>query len=103
MGVCMSSPGGIPVTPSRKYRVRRRKYHGKQHTKAIHDGKMNSDTGTCVVTTTTCRRSAVSNATFHVTQMEWHQQIDATGILSLCFSCKYIKLDGINHPCKLPQ
>lgn len=81
MGVCMST-ASIPIKPQRKYRIRRRKFHGK-HAKAIHDGtrKMNNDAGTRVVTTTTCRRSEVSNSTFHLTQMQWHQEIDANGIL----------------------
>lgn len=81
MGHCVSTPS-MNIKPKKKYRIRRRKFRGKQHkkVKAILDGKANSDGGPLVVTTT-CRRSEVSNSTFHLTQMQWHQQIDANGIL----------------------
>ncbi|KAI3462911.1 hypothetical protein Pfo_019574 [Paulownia fortunei] len=93
MGACVSSPS-IATKPSKTVKVRR-KHCGrskKRHLNSVADGnrKRNSDAGTRVTdfavsefvhTTTTCRRSAVSNSTFHLTQLQWHHsQIDANGI-----------------------
>ncbi|XP_059670383.1 uncharacterized protein LOC132315945 [Cornus florida] len=87
MGACTSTPSK-PIKLRRKYHVRFRKYHGKL-SNFVHHGarKKNSDAETRVTdfavseflhTTTTCKRSDVSNSTFHLTQLEWHHsEIDA--------------------------
>lgn len=93
MGGCVSTPARGPK-PRRKYRHRFGKRHGKIST-SITDGikKRNSDAGPHVTdfavsefvhmdfdkgATTTCRRSEVSNSTFHLTQLQWyHSPIDA--------------------------
>ncbi|XWS40919.1 hypothetical protein CRYUN_Cryun17cG0037500 [Craigia yunnanensis] len=91
MGSCVSTPAKRINTKRRPHR-RSRKCHGKV-SGSITDGtkKRNSDarvTDIAVskyvhmdfenVATTTCRRSEVSNSTFHLTQLQWHlSQIDA--------------------------
>lgn len=102
MGGCVSTPARGPK-PRRKYRHRFGKRHGKIST-SITDGikKRNSDAGPHVTdfavsefvhmdfdkgATTTCRRSEVSNSTFHLTQLQWyHSPIDANGISFFPFS-----------------
>ncbi|XP_062162025.1 uncharacterized protein LOC133869065 [Alnus glutinosa] len=96
MGGCASKPNRRVNTP-RKYFRRCRKGHGKIST-SISDIPIKGigDAGNCVRdfavsefvhldfekgATTTCKRSEVSNRTFHLTQLQWnHSQIDANGI-----------------------
>lgn len=87
--------GGCVSTPSRKIRSRRKRRHhsSKRHGKIIHSvsdctKKRNGDTAARLADyavsefvhmdfekgeTTTCRRSEVTNATFHLTQLQWHR------------------------------
>lgn len=96
MGGCVSTPSQT-VKPRRRRRHRFKRLHGIIPV-PIADAikKRNSDAGTCVTDysvskivhmefdnggTTTRRRSEVSNATFHVTQLQWHHsQPDANGM-----------------------
>lgn len=90
MGQCVSTPGH-KIRFRRKYHHRSSKCHGKVNPSAPN-GKRNSNAGRVTDfsmsefvhmnfengATTTCRRSEVSNSTFHLTQMQWHHsQIDA--------------------------
>ncbi|CAK9162952.1 unnamed protein product [Ilex paraguariensis] len=90
MGACVSTPSN-GIKSRRKHRHRSRKYQGKlSHSMPDGTRKRNSDAGACMTdfavsefvhTTTTCRRSEVSNSTFHLTQVQWHHsQIDANVI-----------------------
>ncbi|XP_042496143.1 uncharacterized protein LOC122075251 isoform X1 [Macadamia integrifolia] len=96
MGGCVSAPKKR-IRPRRKYRLRSSKFHGKISA-SVPDApiKRLSDAGNHVTdfsvskfvhvdfdkgATTTCRRSEVSNLTFHHTQLQWHHsQIDGNVI-----------------------
>lgn len=107
MGGCYSTPFQT-TKPRRRRRHRFRKIRGRRRVPtSAPDASMKriSDAGSRVADysvskivhmefengeTTTCRRSEVSNGTFHVTQLEWHHsQSDANGFVP--FSC--FKLD----------
>ncbi|CAI9109758.1 OLC1v1009652C1 [Oldenlandia corymbosa var. corymbosa] len=88
MGGCVSTPAHT-IKPQRKPHRRSRKLKG-QLLACVVDGnrKKHSDARVTdfavsefVQTTTSCRRSEVSNGTFHLTQLQWHHsQIDANVI-----------------------
>ncbi|KAG8366929.1 hypothetical protein BUALT_Bualt16G0019100 [Buddleja alternifolia] len=91
MGACVSTPY-IATKPLKGVKTRRRR-HGRfrrRHLNSATDGNRSCDAGARVTdfavsefvhTTTTCRRSEVSNSTFHLTQLEWHHsQIEVNGI-----------------------
>ncbi|KAL2523070.1 hypothetical protein Fot_27070 [Forsythia ovata] len=96
MGGCVSTPAltskqSKPPKVRGKHHAHSKKHHGKVLNLVLHGNKKrNSDSGGRVTdfavsefvrTTTTCRRSEVSNSTFHLTQLQWHHsQIDANGI-----------------------
>ncbi|KAL3526552.1 hypothetical protein ACH5RR_011208 [Cinchona calisaya] len=90
MGACVSTPAHT-IRARRKPRYRLRKHQGKISKKIVVDGtrKRNSEArvtdfalSEIVHTTTTCRRSEVSKATFHLTQLQWHHsQIDANNVI----------------------
>ncbi|KAK9271539.1 hypothetical protein L1049_001899 [Liquidambar formosana] len=96
MGSCVSTPSKN-VKSRKKYHHRSTKCHGKISASVpCGTTKRNSDAGARVTdfavsefvrmdfekgATTACRRSEVSNSTFHITQLQWlHSQIDANVI-----------------------
>lgn len=102
MGGCYSTPSQT-IKPRRRRRHRFRKIHGRRKPTSAPDASMKriSDAGSRVTDysvskivrmefenggTTTCRRSEVSNATYHVTQLQWHHsQSDANGLSFFLF------------------
>ncbi|OWM64555.1 uncharacterized protein LOC116208300 isoform X2 [Punica granatum] len=95
MGACVSTPAK-PTKVQKRY-LRHRKRRGKISTSAPDKIKKRSSNAGSRVTdfavsefihmdfekgeTTTCRRSEVSNSTFHLTQLQWHlSQFDANVI-----------------------
>ncbi|CAI9758676.1 unnamed protein product [Fraxinus pennsylvanica] len=96
MGGCVSTPAlpskqSKPPKARRKHNILSKKHHGKVLNSVLQrNKKRNGESGGRVTdfavseivhTTTTCRRSEVSNSTFHLTQLQWHHsQIDANGI-----------------------
>lgn len=85
MGACVSSPYVATSSPSSKtVKVRRRRIgrsKKRQLMNSVSDGGRKPDFAMSEfvhTTTTTCRRSAVSNSTFQLTQLQW--QIDSNGI-----------------------
>lgn len=105
MGGCVSKP-----KRTIKQRRKRRHHFGKRNVKisssSISEGtkKKSSDAGACLTDyavsefvrmdfekgeTTTCMRSEVANATFHLTQLQWHcSQCDSNGLCP--FSCQIV-------------
>lgn len=115
--------GGCVSTPSKKIRTRKKLHHqfgkyGKKISSSIPRAikKRKSSAGNRVTdyavsefvhldfesgTTTTCRRSEVSNSTFHLTQLQWlHSQYDGNGMLPpiLAFYIIFLPLDLCNPP-----
>lgn len=89
MGGCISNPAHSIKKVQRRPRRRFRKHRIKV-SNSIPDAARRSDSGSrvrdfavseFVRTTTTCRRSEVSNSTFQITQLQWHHsQIDGNVI-----------------------
>ncbi|XP_030954354.1 uncharacterized protein LOC115976925 [Quercus lobata] len=96
MGACVSTPSKN-IKSRKKHHHRFRKRHGK-FSKKFPDGtkKRKSDAGNRLTdyalsefvhmdfekgATTTCRRSEVSNSTFHLTQLQWHHSQYDTNVI----------------------
>ncbi|XP_022983736.1 uncharacterized protein LOC111482265 isoform X1 [Cucurbita maxima] len=98
MGSCVSTHAKIVPTTKKHHRRQSRKSKGRLGNSMVEGvKKRHSNAGGGVVTdyavsefvhmdfehgaTTTCRRSEVTNSTFHLTQLQWqHSQFDASGI-----------------------
>lgn len=102
MGGCMSVPSNAMKAPKRLHRriVKRRRRISNLPPNDMKKGNSNVGGGQVTdysvseefvqmdfengATTTTCRRSQVSNSAFHLTQLEWHcsqYDSDANGII----------------------
>ncbi|EYU44142.1 hypothetical protein MIMGU_mgv1a0062862mg, partial [Erythranthe guttata] len=94
MGACVSSEA-VSRKPLKRIKIsgkRRGGFSKKRHLATVSDGNIIriSDGGArvsdftvseFVQSSTTCRKTEVSNSTFHVTQLQWHHnQVDANGI-----------------------
>ncbi|KAL7141021.1 hypothetical protein ABFS83_08G026200 [Erythranthe nasuta] len=94
MGACVSSEV-VSRKPLKRIKIRGKRRGGfskKRHLATVSDGNIIriSDGGArvsdfavseFVQSTTTCRKTEVSNSTFHLTQLQWHHnQVDANGI-----------------------
>nr|GMC73557.1 Protein ENHANCED DISEASE RESISTANCE like [Ipomoea batatas] len=81
MGACVStqSQASQQMVGSRKKRLFKRR-HGKVVPGSVPEDvrKMDSD---FVHTTTTCRRSAVSNSMYHLTQLQWHHNQRGSNVI----------------------
>lgn len=82
MGACVSTPAKPIKIRKKKHHHRVKKHRGKLTTAPDGSKKRNSDVGArltdfsvseFVQTTTTCGKAEVSNSTFHLTQLQWHQ------------------------------
>lgn len=107
MGSCVSTHAKIVPTTKRHHRRQSRKSKGRLGNSMVEGvKKRHSNAGGGVVTdyavsefvhmdfehgaTTTCRRSEVTNSTFHLTQLQWqHSQFDANGIHSIILILKH--------------